>query len=447
MDTFELTQRLAVALAIGLVIGMERGWKQREEAEGERAAGLRTHALSGLLGGIWGALALNTGQAGVIALALAFAAFTAAIAVFRYREMVHDKTFGATTVVAAMLAFALGALAVTGDRTAAAAAGVATAMLLALKAALHEWVKRLTWEELRAGLILLAMTVILLPLLPNRELAPSFPVNPHDIWLLTILIAALSFAGYVAIRLAGPSIGVLLSGLAGGLVSSTAVTLNVARLARADGERCNIFAAGVLVASAVMILRVLVIVGIVNIALLKPIAAPLLLGALTLAGIAGYLANWGHEDCPVGKPLALQNPFELRVVLEFGALLAVIMAAAKLLSGRIERRDRARRHLGLRRRRRNQHLARAARPSRACARERGHGHSRRGGGEQPHQDRPRHHSGRLQVRQGRGAQHRRIARRRRACALAGAADVKMPTRLEPRRLRRPGRHSLRSDMM
>ena len=99
MDTFELVGRLAVALAIGLVIGIERGWKQRGEAEGERAAGLRTHALSGLLGGIWGALALNTGQAGVIGVALAFAAFTAAIAVFRYREMVHDKTFGATTVV------------------------------------------------------------------------------------------------------------------------------------------------------------------------------------------------------------------------------------------------------------------------------------------------------------------------------------------------------------
>ncbi len=333
MDTFELVGRLAVALAIGLVIGIERGWKQREEAEGERAAGLRTHALSGLLGGIWGALALNTGQAGVVALALAFAAFTAAIAVFRYREMVHDKTFGATTVVAAMLAFALGALAVTGDKTAAAAAAVATALLLALKAALHEWVKRLTWEELRAGLILLAMTVILLPLLPDRDLSPSFPVNPHEVWLLTILIAALSFAGYAAIRLAGPSIGVLLSGLAGGLVSSTAVTLSMARLARSDGERGNIFAAGVLVASAVMMLRVLVIVGIVNIGLLAPLAAPLMLGALALAGIAGYLANWGREDSPVGKPLSLQNPFEFRVVLEFGALLAVIMAAANLLSG------------------------------------------------------------------------------------------------------------------
>lgn len=106
----------------------------------------------------------------------------------------------------------------------------------------------------------------------------------------------------------------------------------MARLARADGERCNIFVAGVLIASAVMMLRVLVIVGVLNIALLPPLAAPIL-GALALAAIAGYLASWGHEDCPVGKPLVLRNPFELRVVLEFGALLALIMAAAKLLSG------------------------------------------------------------------------------------------------------------------
>ena len=146
---------------------------------------------------------------------MAFVAFTAVIAVFRYREMQHDKTFGATTVVAGMLAFALGALAVMGDMTAAAAAGVAVAMLLALKGALHAWLKRLTWEELRAGLILAAMTVIMLPLLPDRDLAYWLPVNPREVWLLTIMIAALSFAGYVAIRAAGPSLGVLLSAVAG----------------------------------------------------------------------------------------------------------------------------------------------------------------------------------------------------------------------------------------
>lgn len=332
MDTFELIQRLAVALAIGLVIGIERGWKQREEAEGDRAAGLRTLALSGLLGGIWGALALGAGDWGAVALGLAFAAFAAAITLFRYREMVHDKTFGATTVIAAMVAFALGALAVMGDKTAAAAAGVAAAMLLALKAALHGWVKRLTWEELRAGLILAAMTVILLPLLPDRELSRWFPVNPREVWLLTILIAALSFAGYVAIRLAGPRLGVLLSGLAGGLVSSTAVTLSMARLAREHRDREKLFAAGIMLASAVMMLRVLVVVGIINVALLQILALPLLLAVLAQAGVAAVLGDWRHGDREAAGALTLRNPFDLGVVLEFGALLALIMALAKGIS-------------------------------------------------------------------------------------------------------------------
>jgi len=217
-----------------------------------------------------------------------------------------------------------------GDETAAAAAGVAAAVLLALKAALHQWVKRLTWEELRAGLILAAMTVILLPLLPDRELVAWFPVNPREIWLLTILIAALSFAGYVAIRLAGPSLGVLLSGLAGGLVSSTAVTLNMARLAREHPERSKLFAAAIMLASAVMMLRVLVLVGLINTPLLQTLAVPLLLAVLAQAGVAALLGNWARDDShTAAQPLALKNPFDLNVVLEFGAILAIIMALTK----------------------------------------------------------------------------------------------------------------------
>jgi uncharacterized membrane protein (DUF4010 family) len=246
--------------------------------------------------------------------------------------MVRDQSFGATTVVAAMIAFALGALAVMGDVTAAAAAGVATALLLALKAALHEWLKKLTWEELRAGLILAAMTVILLPLLPDREVARWFPVNPREVWLLTILIAALSFAGYVAIRMAGASLGVLLSGLAGGLVSSTAVTLNMARLTREHPERQKLFAAAIMLASAMMMLRVLIVVGVLNVALVEILAVPLILAALAQAGVAGAFCNWALSDGLVVRPLALKNPFDLIVVLEFGALLAVIMALAKGLA-------------------------------------------------------------------------------------------------------------------
>ncbi|MHA1573480.1 MAG: MgtC/SapB family protein [Alphaproteobacteria bacterium] len=332
MDTFELIQRMTIALAIGLVIGIERGWQQREEAEGERAVGLRTHALAGLLGGAWGAIARGTGDWGVVALGLAFMTFAGAIVIFRLRELEHDKTFGATSVVAAMIAFALGAMAVLGDQTVAAAAGVAVAVLLALKTVLHTWLKRLTWEELRAGLILLAMTVILLPVLPDREIAAWLPINPREVWLLTILIAALSFAGYVAIRVAGPQLGIPLSGIAGGLVSSTATTLNMGRLARQHTERTKLFAAAILLSSAVMMLRVIFLVGVVNASLLQFVAPPLVLAVLAQGVLAGYLGNWTRSAATVDQPLSLRNPFDLGVVLAFGALLAIIMVLTKLLA-------------------------------------------------------------------------------------------------------------------
>lgn len=332
MDTYQLIQRLAVALAIGLIIGIERGWKQRAEPEGERAAGMRTLALSGLLGGVWGALALGTGGWGVASLSVAFAAFTAVVATFRYREMQEEGSFGATTVVAAMLAFALGALAVLGDPRAAAAASVATAMLLALKAVLHAWLERLTWEELRSGLILLAMTVIMLPLLPDRELSPWFPVNPREVWLMTIFIAALSFAGYVAIRVAGPGFGILFSGLAGGLVSSTAVTLNMAHLARQHPDHQQMFAAATMLAGAMMMLRVLVVVAAVNFALVPSLAPALVVGALAQAGFGVLLAKRAGDNADGDAALKLKNPLDLPAVLTFGALLAVIMALANGLA-------------------------------------------------------------------------------------------------------------------
>ena len=231
MDTFELLQRLSVALAIGLIIGLERGWQSRDHPEGGRAAGLRTHALCALLGGVWGAIAQTKGVDGVLALGLAFSAFSAAIIVFRYRETAHEGTFGATTVVAAMLAFTLGSFAVVGDVQAAAAAGVAVAGLLSLKRVLHDWLIRLSWDELRSALVLLAMTCVLLPLLPNHTVDPWSAINPFELWLMTIMIAAISFVGYAAIKFAGIGAGAVIMGVAGGLTSSTAVTMTLSKLA------------------------------------------------------------------------------------------------------------------------------------------------------------------------------------------------------------------------
>lgn len=331
MEIPELFQRLSVSLAIGLLIGLERGWHSRGEREGERAAGLRTHALAGLLGGVWGAIALRIpGTGGAVALGIAFAVLASAIVVFRLRDVIHDGTFGATTVVAAMLAFSLGAFALLGDVQVAAAGGVATMALLALKSPLHGWLQRMTWGEMRSVLMLLAMTFILLPLLPDRTVDPWDALNPHALWLLTILIAALSFAGYVAIKVTGESRGIVLTGIAGGLVSSTAVTLSLSRLAREHPDRTPLLVAGMLAAGATMMARVLVMVGVVNLDMLTRLAPPLLVaGAVLVLGAFALAGRMPVEPHP-GEGLDIANPFDLPTVLKLGALLTVITFVAKV---------------------------------------------------------------------------------------------------------------------
>ena len=335
METHELIRRLSVALAIGLLIGLERGWQGRAAAEGERAAGVRTLALSGLLGGVWGALAMRTqGSGGGVALGLAFSAFALAVVVFRFREVVHDKTYGATTVVAALLAFALGAFALLGDMLVAAAAGVAVAALLALKALLHAWVERMTWEELRSGLVLLAMSFVLLPLLPDRTVDPWDALNPHAIWLMTILLAALSFAGYVGIKLTGEDRGIMLTGITGGLVSSTAVTLSLSRLARECPDRSGLLAAGMLASGAVMLLRVLVLVGVANLDLMT-FVGPALVAAAAVQAAAAFALTSRKAAGPGGNGgIIVRNPFDLVTVLQFGALLTAIAVASRIAASK-----------------------------------------------------------------------------------------------------------------
>jgi uncharacterized membrane protein (DUF4010 family) len=331
METTELFQRLAVALAIGLLIGLERGWQSREEPEGERAAGLRTHALTALAGGVWGAIALRLdgNGGGGTALGLAFAIMGGTIVLFRYRQTSFEGTFGATTGVAALLAFALGALAVIADMAAAAAAAVATAGLLALKGALHGWVRRLTWLELRSALLIAAMSAILLPVLPRRPIDPWQAVNPFEIWLLTVMIAAISFAGYLAIKLTGERRGIALTGLAGGLASSTAVTLTLARMAKDEPARGGVSAGGAIIAGATMMVRIIALVAVTNPALLDRVTLPLAAAAAVsaLAGLA--LVARTPENGNGHNEIGLKNPLDLAAVLRFGAVLTAVGVAAR----------------------------------------------------------------------------------------------------------------------
>ena len=177
MDLYELISRLGLALGIGLLIGLERGWRRREAEPGSRAAGIRTFAISSLLGGLTAALAQALSKqglgeapsvAGGIVLGVAFAAYSLAITLFSRDENRAAGSLSATTAIAGMLTFALGAYAFLGDMRIAAGAAVATTALLASREKLHGWVESITWPELRSGVVLLAMTFIALPLLPSR---------------------------------------------------------------------------------------------------------------------------------------------------------------------------------------------------------------------------------------------------------------------------------------
>lgn len=326
MDLQELATRLGLALALGFVIGLERGWKERDEGEGQRAAGIRTFSLIGLLGGIFGSMSLGGEQ---VLLAAGFVATAAVMAAFIWRENEREGVYGATTMVAALVTYMLGALAVLGDMKVAAGAGVVTVALLAYKSTLHGFLARVTARELRSGLLLLAMTFIALPLLPNHAIDPWGALNPHQLWLMTILIAAVSFVGYLAVKLVGPSRGLVLAATLGGLVSSTVVTLTLARLARDNAARINLLAGSILAAGVVMMVRVLVVAGVLNLPLALALAVPLVAAAVFQA-IAAWLLigreGRGSQERP--QDLVHKNPFLLSEVLKFGAILGVVMLAA-----------------------------------------------------------------------------------------------------------------------
>ncbi|QDZ01350.1 MgtC/SapB family protein [Nitratireductor mangrovi] len=324
-----LLARLGLALAIGLLVGLERGWREREAPDHSRTAGIRTYGLSGLLGGIFAALAQASGA--IMLLVSGLIVFTAVFAWFKAREAAHDNDYSVTGVVAAIAVFALGALAVAGDYMVAAAGGTALAVLLASRAVLHDLLRRLTWAELRSALILAVMTAIVLPMLPDHTIDPWNGLNPYQIWFFTVLMAAISYLGYVATRLLGSSRGLLVSSLAGAVVSSTAVTVALARTARTQGD-CLARAGAAALAAMVSILRVCGVVLIIEPRVLMTVALPALAAATVFAASGLLLLRSGWQTGDEGP--ATRNPFDLIPLLAFSLMFAIVSTVTASVSGR-----------------------------------------------------------------------------------------------------------------
>ncbi|HMI97422.1 MAG TPA: DUF4010 domain-containing protein [Micropepsaceae bacterium] len=327
MDTADLFERLGLALAIGLLIGLERGWRERDEGDGTRTAGIRTYALIGLLGGLWGAM---TPTLGPVPMAAAGLAFAAAFTLFEYRESVARKNYSVTATIVGLIVFALGAFAVLGNRAVAGAAGVAVVALLAARNWLHQFLRKLTWAELRSVVVLATMTFLLLPILPDMPIDPWDAINPYELWLLVVLIGAVSFAGYVAVRALGEQTGLAIGAAAGAIISSTTVTINYARLAAQASSSEGILSVAILIAWMVSLTRMTAIAVALN-PVLFPLLGPPIGAALLILGFvaAFFLYHAGQQKTSTGR--LFENPLDLRFVLQFGALLAAIIVATKLL--------------------------------------------------------------------------------------------------------------------
>jgi uncharacterized membrane protein (DUF4010 family) len=311
---------LAAAVAVGMVIGLERGWRDRDGAEGTRVAGLRTFALIGLLGGVlasimevWGPGPLSAGMAAM-----------GLLVAVSYRENVRVQgSLSATTAVAALLTYALGALAAAGHASVAVGAAVLVAVLLDLKPRLHHWLRLVEHRELSAALQLGVLSAVILPLLPDSGHGPYQAINPYRLWLAVCLVAALSLGGHLAIRLTGPQRGLFWTGLLGGLASSMAATLMLARRARIAPRLANAAAAGTLAACASMFVRLAAIVVTLKPELVVALGLPLLAAAAGALGAAwlqwrsaGPLASTDEpDDAPV---------FDLTTALGMGLLLGVL---------------------------------------------------------------------------------------------------------------------------
>ena len=325
---------LGVALAIGLLIGVERGWKMRDAAEGARIAGVRTYGLLGLLGG---GLALLVESPGSLAFGLGFLGvagmLSAAYVANLRREVQQARDVSITGVVAGLLTFVFGALATAGSAPLAAAAAVVTTLLLSYKPVLHRWVKQLQEQELQAGLKLLLISVVLLPILPDRGYGPWQALNPYAIWWMVVLIAALSFIGYFAINIGGSRRGILFTGLSAGLASSTALTLHFSRLAQKQPSLHTMLAAGVLLACSTMFPRMLLVASAINPALLGPLTLPAgIMAALTLVPALWYWRDGTRHPVDAASPI--KNPLELTSAVSFGLLLALVMLLGKALEAR-----------------------------------------------------------------------------------------------------------------
>jgi uncharacterized membrane protein (DUF4010 family) len=322
----ETPLRFLTSLGIGLLLGL-----QRQRTPSARA-GLRTFALVAVFGTVSGFIAELAAGAWIVAAGLLLVGLMI-IAAYRGGEEGPEADSGTTTVIAVLLCYGLGAMVWYGQSQLAVAIAVVATALLQFKAELHGFSEKLSSQDVASMLQFGVLSFIILPLLPNEGYGPHGALNPYHIWLMVVLVSGISLAGYLSLRLMGGRQSVLLVGVSGGLVSSTATTLVFARQARLQPGLDDVSGAIVAISSLMVLVRLIIIGAVVapgSLAVTLP-----LFGAGLGAGLLPLLYRLRLTAVrPEFKMPDLSNPAQLRVAVAFGLLYAAVLLASAWLSDR-----------------------------------------------------------------------------------------------------------------
>ena len=318
----DLFQTLAIALGLGLLVGLQR------QHQHTRIAGIRTFPLITLFGSLSALLAQDFGGWIVGAGMLATAGIVVVANLMKRHEAQPDV--GQTTESAALVMYAVGAYLVLGETTVGVALGATVAVLLHLKETLHRFIARIGQTDLTAVMQFVVISLVILPILPDQEYGPYQVLNPHNIWLMVVLIVGIGLLGYFIYKVLGNKAGTLLGGILGGLISSTATTVSYARRTSQSKGNSQLAAIVIFIASTVAFFRILTEIAIVAPDTLPEVAPPLLaiVGLMCATGLVAYFLNKETGDHMPEQ----ENPAHLKTALVFGAIYALVIlgtAAAK----------------------------------------------------------------------------------------------------------------------
>ena len=319
--------RFGAALLIGVLIGMQREYAYSTNKAGGLFAGARTFALMSLFGAL-AALLSDIFLTPWVFIAMIVLLGVMVIVAYFITATERDE-IGLTTEVAALITMLIGGICYLHSVEVAAALGVVTTVLLAVKWELRQFVKVITQEDVFATLQFAVITAIILPVLPNRTFGPPplDVLNPYQIWKMVVFISGINFLGYILVKVVGPKKGIGISGLLGGLASSTATTLSFSQRSQTQDGLDKPFAVAIIAGWVIMFLRVIVEVAVVNNQLL-PYIWPAM-AAMGFSGLLYALYLYFSQTAVDDEELNLSNPFELGPAIKFGLLYALILLVTK----------------------------------------------------------------------------------------------------------------------